>query len=74
MRTEFVSRVVAAACSTMRCPFPMGRGVDNPLRELAHPDGAESVFAVRQLALTDEEFERDCAAVSADLATLAGLV
>ncbi|WP_333618827.1 hypothetical protein [Dietzia sp.] len=52
----------------------MGRGVDNPLRVLAHPDGAESAFAVRQLALTDEEFERDCAAVSADLATLAGLV
>ena len=54
--------------------LPSGEIVTNPVRVLAHPDGAEIVFTVRQLGLTDEEFERDCAAVEADLERLAGLV
>ena len=54
--------------------LPSGTIVTNPVRVLAHPDGAEIVFTVRQLGLTDEEFERDCAAVEADLERLAGLV
>ncbi|WP_307108475.1 SRPBCC family protein [Rhodococcus sp. SORGH_AS_0303] len=47
--------------------LPDGTVVNNPLRVLAHPDGAEVVFTVRQLDMTDDEFERDCAAVAADL-------
>lgn len=54
--------------------LPSGVTVTNPLRVLAHPEGSEVVFTVRQLDLTDEEFERDCATVSEDLARLARLV
>ena len=54
--------------------LPSGTTVTNPLRVLAHPDGSEVVFTVRQVELTDEEFERDCRTVAADLARLARLV
>ncbi|MGB3773434.1 MAG: SRPBCC family protein [Rhodococcus sp. (in: high G+C Gram-positive bacteria)] len=47
--------------------LPDGTVVHNPLRVLAHPDGAEVLFTVRQLSMTDEEFARDCAAVERDL-------
>lgn len=50
--------------------LPSGDVVNNPVRILAHPHGAEIVFTVRQLDLSDEEFERDVAAVGADLDTL----
>lgn len=54
--------------------LPDGTVTLNPVRVVAHPDGAEIVFTVRQLTLTDEEFERDCATVAADLERLAGLL
>lgn len=54
--------------------LPSGATVTNPMRVLAHPDGAEVLFTVRQLDAGDEEFERDAALVEADLLTLARLV
>ncbi|SOC57730.1 SRPBCC family protein [Ornithinimicrobium cerasi] len=54
--------------------LPSGRTVTNHLRVLAHPDGSEIVFTLRQLDLTDEEFERDAQAVEADLDQLKGLL
>ncbi len=51
-----------------------GATQNNPMRILAHPDGSEVVFTVRQLRLTDEEFDRDCSAVEADLLRLKELV
>ena len=54
--------------------LPDGTVVTNPLRVLAHPDGAEVLFTVRRLDLTDEAFERDCATVLADLDRLRGLL
>lgn len=54
--------------------LPSGEVVNNPLRVLDHPDGAEVVFTVRQLDASDEDFERDCAAVARDLEALRELV
>ncbi|MCD9153670.1 SRPBCC family protein [Aeromicrobium duanguangcaii] len=54
--------------------LPSGTTVTNPLRVLAHPEGAEVLFTVRQIELTDEEFERDCRLVEQDLETLRGLL
>ena len=54
--------------------LPSGTIVTNPLRVLAHPHGSEVVFTMRQVELTDEEFERDCRTVAEDLDRLAGLV
>lgn len=54
--------------------LPSGETVNNPFRVLAHPEGAEVLFTVRQLAATDEEFERDCGLVAADLGRLAALL
>lgn len=54
--------------------LPSGEVVNNPLRVLPHPDGAEVVFTVRQLGLTDAEFERDAATVAEDLETLKPLI
>lgn len=54
--------------------LPSGQTVTNHLRVLSHPHGAEVVFTVRQLDLTDEEFELDCARVEADLDQLKGLL
>lgn len=50
--------------------LPTGTVVTNPLRVLAHPQGAEVLFTVRQIELTDAEFERDVAMVAADLERL----
>lgn len=50
--------------------LPTGTIVTNPLRVLAHPDGSEVIFTVRQIELTDDEFERDCDMVAADLGRL----
>lgn len=49
---------------------PDGTITSNPLRVVAHPEGAEVVFSVRQLALTDDELERDAELVQADLERL----
>lgn len=54
--------------------LPGGQVVLNPMRVVAHPDGAEVVFTVRQLAMSDDELERDAATVAADLARLSGLL
>lgn len=54
--------------------LPDGAVVHNPLRVLAHPDGAEVVFTLRRLAMNDEEFDRDTAMVEADLERLKGLL
>jgi hypothetical protein len=54
--------------------LPSGATVTNPMRVLAHPEGAEIVFTVRQLDLTDDEFERDARTVGDDLDRLRQLV
>jgi hypothetical protein len=53
---------------------PDGTTTDNPMRVVAHPDGAEVVFTVRQLALDDEELARDASLVQADLDRLRELL
>ena len=53
---------------------PDGTTTYNPLRVVAHPEGSEVVFSVRQLALTDDELERDAALVQADLERLRDLL
>ena len=50
--------------------LPSGTVVTNPVRVLAHPDGAEVVFTVRQIELDDEQFARDITLVEADLERL----
>ena len=54
--------------------LPTGVVVTNPLRVLAHPEGSEVVFTLRQLDMSDEDFERDAAMVMADLARLKGIL
>ena len=54
--------------------LPTGEVVNNPMRVLEHPEGAEVVFTVRQLGASDEDFARDCDAVARDLETLRELV
>lgn len=50
--------------------LPTGEAVYNPLRVIAHPDGAEVIFTVRQLDATEGQFDADCAAVARDLQSL----
>lgn len=54
--------------------LPSGEVVNNPLRVLEHPDGAEVVFTVRQLDASDEDFAADCAAVARDLEALRAII
>ena len=54
--------------------LPDGTATLNPVRVVPHPEGAEIVFTVRQLAMTVDEFAHDCRTVAGDLARLAGLV
>ncbi|MFD4365951.1 SRPBCC family protein [Rhodococcus sp. NPDC058521] len=54
--------------------LPSGEKVNNPVRVLAHPEGCEIVFTVRQLDLSDEEFERDTRTVAEDLERLKTLL
>ncbi|WP_153503673.1 SRPBCC family protein [Cumulibacter manganitolerans] len=54
--------------------LPTGERVLNPMRVVAHPHGAEVLFTVRQLGMTDEELERDAAAVERDLDALRRIV
>ena len=50
---------------------PSGQTFYNPMRVTANGEGSEIVFSVRrQPGMTDEEFDRDCAAVQADLDAL----
>ncbi len=54
--------------------LPSGATVNNPMRVLTHPHGTEIVFTVRQLDLTDEEFDRDVSTVEQDLERLKQLL
>ncbi|MBP2436914.1 SRPBCC family protein [Microbacterium amylolyticum] len=54
--------------------LPSGTTVNNPLRVVAHPDGSEVIFTVRQIELTDEEFDRDCRLVAEDLDRLRAIL
>lgn len=54
--------------------LPDGSTVNNPVRVLAHPEGAEIVFTVRQLDLGDQQFAEDVAAVARDLDRLKELM
>ena len=54
--------------------LPTGDTVLDPLRVLAHPEGAEVVFTIRQLAMSDDEFDRDTQMVEKDLAQLKSLL
>lgn len=54
--------------------LPTGVVVTNPLRVLAHPEGAEVVFTLRPLDMSPEDFERDSAMVESDLARLKELL
>ena len=54
--------------------LPSGVVVTNPMRVVSHPQGAEVVFTVRQLEMTDDELDRDVALVEADLEALRRLV
>lgn len=50
---------------------PDGVRTYNPMRVLAHGDGAEVVFSLRRAdGMSDDAFETDAAAIEADLATL----
>ena len=53
--------------------LPNGDTVHNPLRVLPHPEGAEVVFTLRQLSMSDDEFDRDARMVEEDLARLRAL-
>ena len=51
--------------------LPDGQVVYNPMRVIADGDGCEVVFTLRrQPGMSDAEFERDAAAVAADLTRL----
>lgn len=50
-----------------------GEAVSNPLRVVNHPEGAEIIFTVRQLADL-AAFERDTETVLADLERLRGIL
>ena len=50
--------------------LPSGASVLNPLRVVEHPDGAEVIFTVRQLEMSEDELAVDVTAVAADLARL----
>lgn len=54
--------------------LPSGTTVTNPVRVLAHPEGSEVIFTVRQIELTDEEFEHDCRMADEDLQRLQQLL
>ncbi len=55
--------------------LPDGEQVLNPMRVIPDDEGCEVVFTVRHRArMTEEELERDCRAVAADLQTLRSLL
>lgn len=54
--------------------LPTGERITNHMRVQSHPHGSEVLFSLRQLTLTDEEFERDLKLVEADLDQLKGLL
>jgi hypothetical protein len=55
--------------------LPSGEVLYNPLRVTRNGSGSEIVFSLRRLAgMSDEEYQRDARAVSADLARLKQIV
>ncbi|MFJ5263443.1 SRPBCC family protein [Streptomyces sp. NPDC088387] len=55
--------------------LPSGKTVHNPVRVIADGPGCEVVFTLRRRPeMSNEEFHRDAAAITADLATLKGLM
>lgn len=54
--------------------LPSGTTVRNPVRILSHPMGSEIVFTIRQIELTDDEFDRDTNVVEQDLERLKQLM
>jgi len=55
--------------------LPSGEVVHNPMRVIPDGDGCEVVFTLRrQDGVSDDDFERDAAAVAADLRTLKQLL
>ncbi|WP_371829988.1 SRPBCC family protein [Rhodococcoides trifolii] len=54
--------------------LPSGTTVNNPVRVLSHPNGSEILFTVRQIELSDEEFDRDLGLVAEDLNRLKELL
>lgn len=54
--------------------LPSGTTVTNPVRVLAHPEGSEILFTIRQIELTDDEFDRDIEMVEGDLERLKRLM
>lgn len=53
---------------------PDGTATYNPMRVMPAGEGCEVIFSVRRRGMTNAEFERDAAAVSADLHTLARIL
>lgn len=54
--------------------LPSGDVVNNPVRVLVHPDGAEVVFTLRRGDASDADFASDAGLVTEDLARLKSLV
>lgn len=54
--------------------LPDGSRVHNPMRVMPHPAGSEVLFTVRQLTMSEAEFERDARLVTDDLIRLRALV
>jgi hypothetical protein len=55
--------------------LPTGDVVSNPMRVIADGDACEIVFTLRRGdAVSDDDFERDAAAVAADLRSLKRLL
>ena len=53
---------------------PDGASTYNPMRVLPAGPGCELIFSVRRRGMSDAEFDRDAAAVLADLQSLAALM
>jgi len=53
---------------------PDGTPTYNPMRVMPAGDGCELIFSVRRRGMSDAEFDRDSAAVLADLQSLAALM
>jgi polyketide cyclase/dehydrase/lipid transport protein len=70
LRFEFVPRNDLGVLDH-RVTFPSGDTFYNPMRVVPYDDGCEITFAVRRFGdVSDADFERDVAAVAADLARL----
>jgi uncharacterized protein YndB with AHSA1/START domain len=77
-----LGRVVVAMCEPNRhgvvdhwVTLATGERFYNPMRVIADGDGCELVFTLRrQPGMSDADFERDAAAVTADLATVRRLL